>query len=87
MNWIVANWETIVSAVSAASGAVVAVVALVKTHQVKKTCKKLIAEAEARCTMVECPRCHKKSPLQEVSFYLPTGERDQNLDGVADLEQ
>lgn len=87
MNWIQTNWETIVSAVSAVSGAVVAVVALVKTHQVKKTCRKLIQEAEARCTMVQCPKCHKKSPLSEVSFYLPDGRLDQNLDGIADCEQ
>lgn len=76
--------ERLVTAVTALVGAICAIVSLVKLHHTKKLCSKMMEDAKSRMTMVTCPKCHKKSPLNEVQFTLPDGSIDNNLDGLPD---
>lgn len=32
----------------------------------------------------KCPHCKKEMPLSDISFYLPSGELDNNLNGIPD---
>lgn len=77
----------IASAVTALAGAVCAIVSLVKAHRTKVACDRMIQDAQSRCTQVICPKCHKKSPLSQVTFQLPDGSTDNNLNGIPDHEE
>lgn len=46
--------------------------------------KKLLAEAKARQTYFVCPHCGKPVDLDDVTFLLPGGKVDQNLNGIPD---
>ena len=77
----------VITAISSAAGAlgsiVLAVVSAIKTHKLKNALDK----AKQRETYTVCPRCKKKVPLSELSFYLVDGSKDDNLNGVPDLEE
>lgn len=49
--------------------------------------KKLLAEAKARQTYFICPHCGKAVDLDDVTFLLPGGKADNNLNGVPDAEE
>lgn len=84
MNW---NDPAIITAVCGAVGAVAAIVTsivnLVKNHRIKVALDK----AKQRETYAICPKCRKKIPLSELSFYLPDGSKDDDLNGVPDPEE
>lgn len=65
-------------------GLLCAIFSLWKAHKTKKICDKMLQDAKSRQTMVKCPVCKKESPLSDVTFRLPDGSPDNNLDGVPD---
>lgn len=78
------NDPSIITAICGAIGAIAAittaVVSLIKAHQVKVALEK----AKQRETYCVCPKCKKKIPLSELSFYLPDGSKDNDLNGIPD---
>lgn len=80
--WILENLTatSIVSVLTSLGSLVGMIVCLVKTHKANKVLK----DAKSRKTQVLCPKCHKKSPIDEVHFILPDGALDNNLNGVPD---
>ena len=81
------NDPAIITAICGAVGAVAAIVTsvvnLVKNHRIKIALDK----AKQRETYAVCPNCKKKIPLSELSFYLPDGSKDNDLNGVPDSEE
>lgn len=81
------NDPAIITAICGAVGAVAAIVTsivnLVKNHRIKVALDK----AKQRETYAVCPKCKKKIPLSELSFYLPDGSKDNDLNGVPDPEE
>lgn len=69
------------SAVAALTALVVAIVNGVKAVKLEKQ----IEAAKQRETYIICPHCKKKTPLSEVSFRLPDGSLDNNLNGKPDF--
>lgn len=49
-----------------------------------KALQKALDEAKARETFTICPGCKKKIRLADLTFYLPDGSTDNDLDGKAD---
>lgn len=70
------------SAVAALTSVVVAAISARKTFIVKRALDK----AKLRETYCVCPKCKKRIPLSELSFYLPDGSKDNDLNGVPDSE-
>lgn len=70
--------------ISAAFASVIAVVTAVINLRKNAKLSKALESAKTRGTQVICPYCKKSAPLSEVRFILPTGELDQNLNGVPD---
>lgn len=83
--WILENLTatSIVSVLTSLGSFVGMIVCLVKTHKANK----VIQDAKLRKTQVLCPKCHKKSPIDEVHFVLPDGALDDNLNGVPDNQE
>lgn len=49
--------------------------------------KRVLTQAKKRETFTVCPHCHKKIPLTDIDFRLPTGEIDNDLNGKPDVEE
>lgn len=77
----------LITAISSAAGAlaslVVAIASLIKAHKANE----MLEKAKLRETYGVCPHCKKKIPLSQISFYLPDGSLDNNLDGLPDVKQ
>lgn len=43
-----------------------------------------LSEARNRKTYTSCPHCGEKIYLDQISWHLPSGELDNNLNGVPD---
>ena len=71
------------SAIGAAAGVAMAIISLVKSRKASK----FMQAAKARETYAVCPHCKKKVPLSELPFFLPDGSKDNNLNGVPDIEE
>lgn len=59
----------------------------VYTLHLARSFKALKAKAVVRKTYTVCPHCNQAIPLEDVSFFLPGGKRDDNLNGVPDDEE
>lgn len=83
--WLMQNFDaySIACVVTSIGSLVAAIVSLVKVHKANR----VIADARSRKTQVLCPKCHKKSPIDEVHFILPDGAKDDNLNGVPDNQE
>lgn len=80
IEFLEAHWPELTAAAAALASIVTTVVNLGKTKHLEKA----LAAAKRRQTSIVCPHCHKESPLSEVNFKLPSGELDNNLNGVPD---
>lgn len=49
--------------------------------------KKLLMQAKERNTYVVCPHCGKPIQLEDVTFFLPGGFVDSNLNGIPDEKE
>lgn len=83
LDFFVENWTAILSGAGSAVGLFVGCYAAAVTRHLKKRFK----EASDRGTYVICPHCKKAVKLSEVvTFYLPDGSKDNDLDGKPDKD-
>lgn len=76
-------WPQLTSGVIAIASAVVGVISVCRGYKFTK----YLNDARQRETYIECPHCKKKIPLSEISFHLPSGEVDNNLNGKPDAQE
>lgn len=70
----------------AVSSAIISVInAIVSARRSYKLSQELDA-AKERETYIECPHCGKKIHLSEMSFRLPSGALDNDLNGKPDAD-
>lgn len=75
------------TAVASLAAAVVSVIQAIHASRKAAALSRLLEEAKARETYAVCPCCNKKIPLSELSFHLPDGSFDNNLNGVPDVKE
>lgn len=76
-------WPIIVSSVLSLVTTVVTGVSLSLRHKLKLTrCD--LEKARMNHVYFNCPRCGKKVNLNEITFHLPSGDVDNDLDGLPD---
>ena len=51
-----------------------------------KEVRKELDQARARGIYTKCPHCGKKVNLDQLTFYDPAGFKDNDLDGVPDVD-
>ena len=85
--WMEENIPAIVGYIGTAASATLAIISCYRAHKIKITCDKILNDARERKTYTQCPHCGKKVTLDELTFYLPGGALDQNLNGVPDHEE
>lgn len=76
----------IIPACSGFVGVVDFIIALFIAYK-QKALDRALKEAKMRETYVICPHCQKKIPLSELSFHLPDGQIDDNLNGIPDSNE
>lgn len=84
--WFIDNFDAatisaIITALATLAGSITALVLAIKS---KVDSKKIVQAARERKTYTFCPHCKKKLFLEEMPFYLPDGQRDDDLNGIAD---
>lgn len=86
--WFLNWWPTLATSLASVVTSVAAfIVYRVKIRHQKAKEALLVAQlndAIKRATYTVCPHCSSQVKLEELKWYLPTGERDQNLNGIAD---
>lgn len=87
--WILQNLDaTVIASVASVVGSVaMAIIGLVKSSRMRKRYVKLVEEIKTRLTYTNCPHCGKKVYFAELSWHLPDGSKDNNLDGVPDDQE
>lgn len=76
--------------VSGCASVVVGVLALIqmrinkRLNKEKKSLEQALIDAKVRMTYCICPECKETIYLKDLTFRLPDGSIDQNLDGEAD---
>lgn len=76
-------WPIIVSSVLSLVTTIVTGVSLSLRHKLKITrCD--LEKARMNHVYFTCPKCGKKVTLNEVTFHLPSGDVDDDLDGLPD---
>lgn len=78
--------NVIIPAASGFVGVLDVIIALFIAHKTKAL-DRALKEAKMRETYVICPHCQKKIPLSELSFHLPDGQVDNNLNGIPDSNE
>lgn len=48
--------------------------------------KRALTKAKERDTYTICPHCHRQIKLSQIDFRLPSGDKDNDLDGKPDVE-
>lgn len=79
--------EVIVAISTSAASIAAAIVSVIKAFSAAKKAAKLerlLEDARARSTYTICPHCKEKLYLTDLSFFLPSGSLDNNLDGIPD---
>lgn len=66
--------------------AIIACVSTILSLKTTAASRKYLESAKQRETYSVCPKCGAKVPLSQMSFHLPTGELDNDLDGVPDFK-
>lgn len=80
IDFFTSYWPEFVSGTIAIAGAVVGIINAVNAHKFKK----YLDDAKKRETYTVCPYCKKKIPISELHFHLPTGQLDDDLNGLPD---
>ena len=89
--WFLNWWPTLATSLASVVSAIAAyAVYRVKIRHEKAKNAVLVAQlndAIKRATYTECPNCGAHVKLEDLNWFLPTGERDQNLNGIADEKE
>ena len=75
---------TVATSCASICAAVVSVIKSVQAAKRAEKAQKILDDARSRQTYFECPECHKKVTLDRVTFHLPGGAVDNDLNGVPD---
>lgn len=83
--WILQNLDAgvIIAACSALGSVAAAITGLVSFLKARKY-SRYVEEARKRQVWCSCPHCKKTIYLDQLKFRLPTGEIDDNLNGIPD---
>lgn len=87
LNYMPEICAALVSVIAAGCGLAVTLINNHKTRVLKKELEKALAEAKAKETYTVCPCCDSKLLLSQLTFHLPGGSIDQNLNGVPDDQE
>lgn len=85
--FIVDNMDVIIAAITAATGLMSAIAAWIVNltlHRSNRCLEEKLKKVKERETYTVCPHCKKEIPFSDLSFFLPGGLPDQNLDGKED---
>ena len=86
LDYLAAHWDSIVSWTASIGAIVAAIINGIRAHKIKVSCDRILNEARERKTYTNCPHCKKKISLDELTFHLPGGAVDNNLDGFPDQQ-
>lgn len=79
-SWISQHWEIIPSTIAA----LVSSIALaLRGRSIRRALKK----AKDRETYIKCSKCGCIHKLSDLDFFLPSGHKDNDLDGIPDIYQ
>ncbi len=88
MNWTSPEFLTaLTTAFASIAAAVVSVIKAVQASKRAEKARQLLDDAKARSTYSICPECGKKIYLSDLSFHLPSGQLDDDLNGIPDDEK
>lgn len=59
----------------------------IRTNMARKKLKEYLEKAKSRETYTVCPHCKSKISFSELVFHLPSGQVDQDLNGIPDDEE
>lgn len=75
------------TAIASTAAAIVSVIKAVQASKRADKARQLLDDAKARSTYAVCPECGKRIYLSDLSFHLPSGQLDNNLNGVPDEKE
>ena len=91
VKWFLDYWPTIASAVTSVILSVAAFLVYhfkIKTEKAKNAALRAqLADAMRRATYTVCPYCHNSVKLSELSWFLPGGSQDNDLNGIPDEQE
>lgn len=79
-DFIIQYWPEFVGGIVAIAGAIVGIINAIYARKFAK----YLEDAKKRETYTVCPYCKKKIPISELHFHLPTGQLDDDLNGLPD---
>lgn len=75
---------TIATSCASVSAAVVSIIKAVQASKRAEKAQRILDDARSRQTYFNCPECGKKVTLDRVTFHLPGGAVDNDLNGEPD---
>ena len=78
---------TVATSCASVSAAIVSIIKAVQAAKRAEKAQRILDDARSRQTYFECPECGKKITLDRVSFHLPGGALDNDLNGVPDEKE
>lgn len=86
--WIMQNFDAaaIIGIITALCSLVAGIISLVNILR-RSRFEKVLTAAKLRKTYTVCPRCGKKTALDDLHFYLEDGQVDDDLNGVPDVQE
>ena len=76
---------TVATSCASVSAAIVSIIKAVQASKRAEKAQRILDDARSRQTYFECPECGKKVTLDRVTFHLPGGAVDNDLDGAPDV--
>lgn len=83
LEFLTLHWPELTAGFATTAALITTIVNVSKSSRLSKA----LEEAKSHGMQVRCPRCKKTSPLSEVTFVMPSGEIDNNLNGVPDNQE
>lgn len=84
-DFIVENFDTILLVASGLLTAIATFLGITNARISK--IRKMLNGSKSNGYRIRCPHCKKESPIDEVSFLLPSGAVDNNLNGTPDDQE
>lgn len=80
LEWLGTYWPEISAGAVSVAGAIVGIINAVRSRKMKN----YLRNAKMRETYTVCPKCNARIPLSDLHFRLPSGEVDDDLNGIPD---
>lgn len=87
--WILQNFDAsvIVAALGFLASSCTGIIGLINAVSSKKSLKKLVDQARENKYWSNCPHCGKRIYLDELSWHMPSGDVDNDFNGVPDVKE